>query len=194
MMLGERGSASNLLGIEPVCTDCYILQMKTYMEYANGTEASSETGVYNHHAVFVNLKGGSQLMACKGGDSFLKGPKILGGAAIDGAYQIYTTPDGKFKSGNYIPKNAKVKVLTEFVNYRPEPQEFYLVSEIEAVLGPREDYMDAAKLALSATSCAGAQFVLKTAVDVRTSHAYTVPENAYVINIGKQMPLKEIPT
>ena len=187
MMGGEKGSASKIVGVQPFCNDCYILQTKTYLEYANGTEASSETGVYNHHAVYMNLHGRSQVMACQGGGRVLRGPKILGGSAIDGSHQVYTTADGKFKSGNYVPQNAKVKIMYELVNYKTEPQDIYLVSEIEAVQGPREDYLDAAKLALSATTCAKAQWVLKNSLDVRKSHAYTVPHDAYVINIGGHM-------
>jgi hypothetical protein len=185
MMKGEKGSIQAITGVEPFCDDCYLLQSKTYMEYANGTEASAATGVYDHHAVYFNPRGHSQMMVCKGASAFLKGPKILGGAAIDGSYQLYTTPDGKFKSGNYIPSRAKVMAMTEFVNYKPDAQEIYLVTEYEAVPGPRDDYMDAAKLPLSAATCAKAQWVLKDAVDIKKSGTYVVPQDAYVLSVGE---------
>jgi hypothetical protein len=157
------------------------------MEYANGTEASAETGVYNHHSIYMNNIGKSQMLVCKSGTAFKMpaGPKLLGGAAIDGSASVYTTPDGSFKSGNYIQKDATITMMSELVNYRTEPQEVYVTTEVEAMIGPRSDYFDAVTLPLSAVPCVEAQFILSKPVEVHASPDYIVPEDSTIINMGK---------
>jgi hypothetical protein len=61
--------------------------------------------------------------------------------------QLYTTPDGKFKSGYYISNNNFAMQL-EVINYRKEAQQVYVETDLEYV--PGRDGGDAEQGVLSA--------------------------------------------
>jgi hypothetical protein len=113
------------------------------------------------------------------------GPKLVVGSAVDTDARIYTTPDGQFKSGNYMTKTPKLSLMAELINYKDEEQTVYVVMEIEAVQGPRDDYLDAVAVPLSAVPCIKALFVLSKPVEGFTGGPYKVSGDSYIVNMSK---------
>jgi hypothetical protein len=85
-------------------------------------------------------------------------PGRLGGAgfvggAVDEFIDYYTTPDGKFNSGYYIPPKISAMMSGEIINYLKEPQEVYIQFDVEFV--PGKVGTEAVKTAISVEGCDG---------------------------------------
>ena len=62
----------------------------------------------------------------------------------DSSNTTYTSPDEIFKAGNYLGLNNKTfQLMSNIVNYSPQPQELWLAVEYEYLPGQAEGYMDA---------------------------------------------------
>jgi hypothetical protein len=147
-----------------LCTDCTMLAGKADVVFENGTRADIANGVYLHH-VISSLAGkptSQWVSSCPGGAatdlskllpkglekllppgtdlSKLDIAKLRGGAgfvggAVDEFTDYYTTQDGKFDSGYYIPPGVKATMSGEIINYLKEPQQVYIQFDIEYVPG-----------------------------------------------------------
>jgi hypothetical protein len=146
--------------IQGFCSDCTVLAAKADLHFLNGTRVTISHGIYDHHVVVLDT---SKMLLpwylCDGqsgyGRVFNSGFMITGVAEIK---NLFTTPDGKFKSGYYIPQNAAFMMNAELINYRKENQEVYVTTDIEYLDGKQPDYLDASMSLLSVTGCAPPDF------------------------------------
>jgi hypothetical protein len=144
------------------CTNCTVLAAKADVVFENGTRADIANGVYLHH-VISSLAGKKQpqwVSFCPAGSSASSPPgrdlgklipggldvnnldlsKLRGGAgfvggAVDEFTDYYTTRDGKFDSGYYIPPGVRASMSGEIINYLKEPQQVYVQFDLEFVPG-----------------------------------------------------------
>jgi hypothetical protein len=144
------------------CSNCTILAAKADVVFENGTRADIASGVYLHHVV-SSLAGKTQpqwISMCPAGDlisppagldlsklipggldlgkldlSKLRGGAGFVGGAVDEFTDLYTTRDGKFDSGYYIPPGVKASMSGEIINYLKEPQNVYIQFDLEFVRG-----------------------------------------------------------
>jgi hypothetical protein len=65
----------------------------------------------------------------------LRGGAGFVGGAVDEFTDYYTTPDGKFPSGYYIPTGIKATMSGEIINYLKEPQQVYIQFDMEYLPG-----------------------------------------------------------
>jgi hypothetical protein len=68
----------------------------------------------------------------------------------------YTTPNGKFDSGYYVPPSVKASMSGEIINYLREEQRLYIQFDSEFVLG--RVGQQAVKSALSVECCCTLSF------------------------------------
>ena len=161
-----------------VCSNCTVLAAKADVVFENGTRADVANGVYLHH-VISSLAGKTQpqwVSTCPMGAaasppagmdlsklipggldlSKLDISKLRGGAgfvggAVDEFTDLYTTPDGKFDSGYYVPPGVRASMSGEIINYLKEEQKVYIQFDLEFV--PGHVGQEAVKAALSVEGC-----------------------------------------
>jgi hypothetical protein len=145
-----------------ICTNCTVLAAKADVVFANGTRADVSSGVYLHH-VISSLAGKTQpqwVSRCPAGASIappagadinklvpggldlskldlskLRGGAGFAGGAVDEFTDLYTSPDGKFDSGYYIPPGVKASMSGELINYLKEEQQVFVQFDVEFVPG-----------------------------------------------------------
>jgi hypothetical protein len=79
-----------------------------------------------------------------GGGSFI-------GGAVDSFVDYFTTPDGRFDSGYYMPKGSKLFMSGEVINYLKLEQKVFVRLDLEWV--PGKQGTDAIKTALNVEGC-----------------------------------------
>jgi hypothetical protein len=191
------------------CTDCTLLGAKVDIVFENGTRADIANGVYLHH-VISTLMGKSQepwVSFCPvgglpsvGGFDLGKllppgldiGKLALGraggagfvGGAVDEFIDYYTTRDGKFNSGYYIPPGVKASMSGEIINYLKEAQDVYVQFDTEFVPGRVGE--EAVKAALNVEGCGfpGAAFKAGTRGKV-VSQDFEISRDGTIISFSR---------
>jgi hypothetical protein len=136
------------------------LRTNTTLQYENGTLASVNTGVYNHHVIIFDTgKSTPPLIQCgplrekaRGGGMMMPGT-YFGGSSTDGAPSLFSTPDGMFNSGHHLGQRARVVLSVELVNYGTETKNIYIVTEVEYVPGSTPGMMDTSVGIMSVNQC-----------------------------------------
>jgi hypothetical protein len=122
------------------CSDCTVLHGSTYLSDADGRRLEGKDGAYLHHSLIVpTTRLERPYWTCS--EDGLPGRKpitlssffLAGG--VDAQDHFFTTMDGKYNSGYYLPKNTVYMVQAEAINFKKTPQNWYLAAEIEYVPG-----------------------------------------------------------
>lgn len=178
--------------ISGFCSDCTVLYGKGTVHFEDGTRATAETGVYEHHVVVVDMmksfNGGQKFILCNPPESWLSMIPAVGFivSGNDEAANYHTTPNGKFNSGYIINGTNKAGVMgiqAELVNYRPEKQKIYLVMEYEWLKGQPESPADSSVSLFSVTGCKPPDYHPKDRVYNMTSDSFTMKKNGFLINM-----------
>lgn len=139
--------------------DSYILRTNSTLVFEDGTPATANDGVYNHHIQLFDIgKSPPQPFQCgalneKAGKGFSMGMGYFGGNAADGAPSLFTTPDGTFNSGHLLPKQSTVFLNAELINYASTPKSVYFVTEIDYIPGKPEGIMNTNVGIMSVNQC-----------------------------------------
>jgi hypothetical protein len=136
------------------------LRTNTTLQYDNGTLATVNTGVYNHHVIiFDSGKSTPPLIQCgplrekaRGGGMMMPGT-YFGGSSTDGAPSLFSTPDGMFNSGHHLGQRSRVVLSVELVNYGTETKNIYIVTEVDYVPGSTPGMMDTSVGIFSVNQC-----------------------------------------
>jgi hypothetical protein len=178
--------------IRGFCSDCTVLYGKATVVFENGTRATVDSGVYEHHVVVVDMlksyAGGQKFILCNPPESWLSMIPAVGFivSGNDEAANFHTTPNGKFNSG-YIINGSNTRgimgVQAELVNYRAEKQKIYLVMEYEWLKGQPEDPADSSVSLFSVTGCKPPDYHPKERIYNMTSDTFTMKKNGYLINM-----------
>jgi hypothetical protein len=156
LRMDPNGTPFSLMANSGYCTDCTVLAAQVDIVFENGTRADIVNGVYLHHLVagmMGNTTGkgsGSWIDMCpkrKGakqsglagllgglGGSLNVGGGFVGGA-VDQFIDYFTSADGKINSGYFIPKNNRMFLSGEVINYLPFPQNVYVRLDLEYLPG-----------------------------------------------------------
>lgn len=134
-----------------------MLYGKAAIFYENGTKAGVLQGVYEHHIVVVDMtKRAFPFYLCEGQKGFL-GQFPAAGFIVSGndeAQNLFTTPDGKFKSGYAIGSSTAFMMQSELVNYLPVEQKIFITMEYEYVQEKmKADGVDSSVSLFSVTGC-----------------------------------------
>jgi hypothetical protein len=191
----EKGSLQFLKKVDPVCLDCVVLRGHTAVEYEDGTHANVDTGIYLHHAVMLNFAKKERMINCAGFGNMLnpKGPGLFIGGASEGAASVeggnmYSTPDGSFKSGYHVAPTDTFGMWGEIMNYAPVRKTVYLVTDADYIPSRPADYLDTHTMPFTATSCATGPFVKPPSKQYSLkSKAWQIPSTGYIVNMKGHM-------
>jgi hypothetical protein len=128
-----------------ICTDCTVLSARMGLEFADGTVAGPEKGVYVHHlyAFDVTKEGIVTSLPCDFEtvrpvpfDPMIPfAPFAVQGEDNGDSAIIYTAANGTFNSGFYIGPNDQFLINSDLVNYNADSKEVYVTMDIEFVPG-----------------------------------------------------------
>jgi hypothetical protein len=164
-----------------------VLGGKVTLEYEDTTPANVRTGVYNHHVIIVNLNKPSTVRQCTDKPAAPMSEFFVAvneGTGI-GYTDLYTTLDGKFKSGYYIGKNDKISMSAEMMNYRTFRQTVYVAVDSEYMPNKVPGFLDTTAFVLSAVGCGPQNIKLKEAVSAITSQLWPIPADGYILSASK---------
>jgi len=171
--------------LDGFCNNCTVLYGKATLHFENGTKATADAGVYEHHIVVVDLnKRLIPFYLCDGQKGFL-GTFPASGFIVSGndeAQNLFTTPDAKFNSGYLIYKAPRLAMQAELVNYRMEPQKVMIAMEYEYLDGQPKGPADSAVSLFSVTGCGFPDYHPKERKYNMTSAAIPMPADGYIIN------------
>jgi len=129
--MDQNGQAGSFKVGEGMCTKCTLLSAHYRLVHPNGTEATPKEGVYIHHMtsylspkVVVNPIGQSLSM---GNSAYF----IDRGEDSGQTDTVFTSADGKFKSGYHINGKPSIRVSYDFVNYEKKARQLHLELEYE---------------------------------------------------------------
>jgi hypothetical protein len=170
------------------CTNCTVLYTKAELRFENGTRATVEHGVYEHHVVMVDLaKRTMPFYLCDGQKGFL-GQFPADGFVVSGndeAQNWFTTPDGSFNSGYTVGKNMMLAMQAELVNYKTESQNVYVTVDYEYLTEKPESVADSSVSLFSVTGCSLPDYHrdANTKVYNMSSAHIPMPMDGYFINM-----------
>lgn len=204
--LDPRGQGTvSFIGKGNLCggKDCTILSARIGLTYADGTDATPETGVYIHHLLSflpgvpsVNSIGFCDVAEPEKDIGFFN--NIVGnnlpfspftGRGEDGGpvSMIFTSGDGKFNSGFHIGKDDVIVVQSDIVNYKNVSQNVYVTYEYEWVEG-----FQGVKAITTLLSVAGCLLVIPPKVNmtgraVTVSRKFPITNDATLLNMRGHM-------
>jgi hypothetical protein len=131
--------------------DCTVLSVRIGLTYADGKEATPETGVYIHHLLsFTAARPSTNAIGLCDVEDPAKDlgffnrimPTTLPFAPFTGRGEdggavnmVYTSDDGRYNSGFHLGKDDTILVQSDLVNYKNETQDVYLTFDYEYVEG-----------------------------------------------------------
>jgi hypothetical protein len=122
------------------CSDCTVLHGSTYLADAEGKRLEAKDGAYLHHSLIVShSRAEVPFWTCtEAGQAPRKpvtGTSFFLAGGVDAQDHFFTTIDGKYNSGYYLPKGDIYSVEAEALNLKNTPQNWYLAAEIEYIPG-----------------------------------------------------------
>jgi hypothetical protein len=138
LLLGEGGmmDASDPNGLKPCEDECWVTWMRAGLEYANGSAANVDSGMWLHHVV-LSLKGadGSRRdTVCPS----MKRERIF--SSGNERTVVDMTDGGRVKAGYLFRKQDQLKVDVELENQNVQSEDVYLTMTYEHV--PRQSSND----------------------------------------------------
>jgi len=96
-------------------------------------------GIYNHHNVFNDFSSFQPpMVGCEGKPGFNLPANVFAAGATEEGEAFYTSYDGKYHSGYYIPKDGALSLMLDVINYNNRTRTVYSVTEIEYMEGKPE--------------------------------------------------------
>jgi Stress up-regulated Nod 19 len=173
--------------ISGFCTDCNVLYTKAGLVFENGTEATVDHGVYEHHIVMVDLaKRTFPFYLCNGQSGFLGMFPAVGFmvSGNDPAANMFTTPDGSFNSAYHIGQYQMLAMQAELVNYRKEAQKVYITVDYEYTKGKANNPADSVISLFSVTGCGFPDYHRDASKKIynMSSEVLIAPADGFIIN------------
>jgi hypothetical protein len=133
------------------CSSCMITYMKADLEYANGTLANIDSGMWLHHMVFNNNGPGRHDNVCPGMDErfFSSGNEH---SPTD------MTNNGTLKNGYIVKPTDRFWMMLELMNMNPEEREVYLTMDYEFVPGIPQEFKPVKAMWFDISNC-GPSFI-----------------------------------
>jgi hypothetical protein len=143
-------------------SDITMLNAKLSINYADGTEISNANGVYNHHAFFFDTsKSMDSDLQCQGSHDKIAPLNAIASAAADSGNPAAAAMVANFTTrpiaANYIPKDHKMLLTCDLVNYNKEVKEIYMNVDLQYIDGKAPGFLESTIHLVSAGSCASKQ-------------------------------------
>jgi hypothetical protein len=172
--------------------DVTVLRGHSKVVYEDGTRATIQNGLYNHHLIMTNLKKKTPTMSNCPGRSLFRNPlSLFVGGAEDASQSFYTTQDGKFNSGYYIGKDDPIISSGDLVNYTNDTKIVFSMTDIEFVRGKITDLYEVSTQVLSVGMCDGVGAFTKPEINDKKHFKLTskndivVANDGYIVNSSK---------
>jgi hypothetical protein len=136
------------------CSECTVLSAEADIHFLNGSRATLASGLYNHHVVVLDYAKQSMpwYLCDEKVDLGASGSTGFIVTGVDEAPNLFTSPDGRFKSGYWIGEFQKFFMMqAELINYRDTNVTVYITTEIEYMDGKVDGYSDTSVSLLSVT-------------------------------------------
>jgi hypothetical protein len=172
--------------------DVTLLRANATLVFEDGSPANVDSGVYNHHLIFVDTsKSVPGFISCDGKPNGGIPISIFAGGSEDKGDDFYTTKDGKFDSGYYIGKNDAINIAGDVVNYTNEQKTVFTVAEFEYIEG-NSGFLDAALTIFNVGQCDGqTKVALPQALEgnpkwnVKSKKPLTISRDGYIVAASK---------
>jgi hypothetical protein len=150
-LLSDSGMVDNVkMNIPKPCTDCTILYMNAGMEYANGTDANTDTGSWLHHIVLFNTGPGRKDAACGVGNI---DPFFSNGNERE-LKAFANLPDkGPVDSGYLLKTTDKMTLYSELMNMDPFEKQVYITIYFEYLPQPEPTFKDTKAIWIDLNQC-----------------------------------------
>jgi hypothetical protein len=126
-------------------TNVTALTSRMFITLEDGQEISNNAGIYNHHALFLDISKGFSSSDLQCGDDkskFIPIINSIAGSAADASGQEPWLNTTRPTVGNFIDASHKVFLTGDLVNYNNETKEVYMVSEMQYVEGKAKGTME----------------------------------------------------
>jgi len=147
-LFGDDGMTDMIKPAQKPCTDCTLLFANAGLEYANGTEANTDTGSWLHHIVMLNIGPGRADAACgiPGADPFFTNGN-------ERELKAYTSLDGSFNSGYYIQPKDNFILYSELMNMDPIEKHVWITIYYEYLPGRPAGYQNTKAIWIQLGQC-----------------------------------------
>jgi hypothetical protein len=131
------------------------LYSKLFVVDEKGEEIGIDRGIYSHHVVFMpsSRLGAEDFLNCNGRPVLTPQIPAFIGTSAEIFENRFGNANSTINTGFYIPKNDKIFVLVDFVNYKEYDQDVYLVPEVEYLPGKPAGYLDSSEFIVSPNTC-----------------------------------------
>lgn len=142
-------------------TDISLLDTVVKLVYEDGSSATVDNSIYNHHIAFQDTaKKTPAIVACPGQAAKNSVPtSVLVATGEDGNSYHYAPGLPDFDSGYFIGPNDGIGVFTEIVKYTNQTKRIYASVDYNYV--PGKPKFDVSGVTLSVIQCDGAQVGIK---------------------------------
>jgi hypothetical protein len=160
------GKMSNPLGMDPMGTTWFswatdfptgisILKSNVTLKYKDGTVATTSSGIYDHHTVFLNAnKAADALFKCPNVNPVPSIPiPVIAAAGEDGGTTDFITQGDQLDTGLYVWPKDRIFFAGEIVNYTNKTKDVY--AEVDMEYLPRKTKYDTSAENLSVAQCEG---------------------------------------
>lgn len=131
--------------VQKPCEECNILTQVGGLEYANGTDANIDTGMWLHHMVMHNI--GPRRWDATGINSVICAPFLVSGTSAYKAERFFVSGNertpfhyyevgGQQPSAYHLDKADKFKFILELMNMNMDDRVVYITQTFDYIDGP----------------------------------------------------------
>jgi hypothetical protein len=172
----ENGMIWNkpVINVQKPCGGCLITGIQAGLEYADGTDANIDTGLWLHHMVLLASGTGKADATCAYGL-----PQVA--VAHPGAERIFAsgnerTPVDLTRTGNFgyrLNSADQLHLLVDLMNMNPTAKTVYLTMQYRYVPGAAAGYRPVRPVWLDAAQCGTSEVKAQTGAYTLTSRPWT---------------------
>jgi hypothetical protein len=183
----ERGMIWNepVRNVAKPCEDCYLTGITAGLEYADGSNANINNGLWLHHMVLMASGPGKWDATCRGNAFSL--PHIAVGGNPGNTERIFASGNERTpmdlldmqseRYGYKLNRGDAMHMLVDLMNLNRTEQSVYLTLDYNYVAGNTPGFRDAKPVWLDANQCGTSE------VPARTGQ-YTVPARPWTANFA----------
>jgi hypothetical protein len=137
--------------------DITVLKTHSEIQTAEFKKAGTESGIYNHRNVFIELTKAPKLaFSCSNGVTKQIVPfSVFAAGATEDVSLNFLATKGPLKTGYYIGKNRVLFNTIDVINYKKQEQIVYTSTEIEYLPGKPDGYIDTTQQLVDPGICGG---------------------------------------
>ncbi|KAF2664969.1 hypothetical protein BT63DRAFT_443282 [Microthyrium microscopicum] len=165
------------------CDDCLITYMHAGLEYPNGTVANSDTGMWLHHSVAINV--GRKDTVCQASE--LAPQRFF--ASGNERTPVDLSVGGTSKTGYYLKAKDKMFMLMELMNEIPEMRDAVMTVDYEFIPGMPKGFQALDTIWLDIGGCMNSDVppTSNTTSDYTMQPAFKMPMDGMILGMGSHL-------